>query len=95
MKGFVMNPVSGDPVNYGKEIIISTVANTQYKTVGVQWFAWLWFPHQRLTRWKQTRSENPTVSYCKTLVTKHRKIHYYENICLFILTDFDYFFCKL
>ena len=39
--------------------------NTQYKTVGVQWFASNCFSNQLFQRWIQTRSENPTVSYCK------------------------------
>lgn len=30
-------------------------ANTQYKTVGVQWFADVWFSNQLLPRWIQTR----------------------------------------
>ncbi len=50
-------------------------ANTQYKTVGVQWFARLWFSYQLFPRWIRTRSENPTVSYCQTLcvsLTKHK-----------------------
>lgn len=42
-------------------------ANTQYKTVGIQWFAWLRFPRQLFPRWIRTRSENPTVSCCQTL----------------------------
>jgi hypothetical protein len=41
--------------------------NTQYKTVGVQWFAGVWFSHQRFSRWTGTHSENPTVSYCQPL----------------------------
>jgi len=42
--------------------------NTQYKTVGVQWFAGVWFLLQLFPRWTSTRSEIPTVSYCQTLV---------------------------
>jgi len=42
-------------------------ANTQYKTVGVQWFASICSRINFLQRWIQTRSENPTVSYCQTL----------------------------
>ena len=44
-----------------------TPPNTQYKTVGVQWFARVWFSLQLFPRWIQTRSENPTVLYCQTL----------------------------
>jgi hypothetical protein len=44
-----------------------TVYNTQYKTVGVQWFTGLSFPRQRFPRWIVTNSANPTVSYRKTL----------------------------
>lgn len=43
------------------------MANTQYKTVGVQWFARLWFSRQRFPRWIGTQPENPTVSYCQPL----------------------------
>jgi len=42
-------------------------ANTQYKTVGGQWFASICFSNQLFQRWIRTRSENPTVSYCQTL----------------------------
>ncbi len=41
--------------------------NTQYKTVGVQWFAVLWFSRQPFPRWTRTQPENPTVSYCHPL----------------------------
>lgn len=41
--------------------------NTQYKTVGVQWFASICFSNQLFQRWIRTRSENPTVSYCQPL----------------------------
>ncbi len=44
-----------------------TPHNTQYKAVGVQWFAGLWFSHQLFPRWIQTHSENPTVSYFQPL----------------------------
>ncbi len=41
--------------------------NTEYKTVGVQWFAKLWFSRQPFPRWIQTHPENPTVSYCQPM----------------------------
>ena len=47
---------------------MDTMPSTQYKTVGVQWFAGVWFFRMHFLRWIQTRSENPTVSYCQTLV---------------------------
>ena len=43
------------------------VANTQYKIVGVQRFARVWFSYQHSCRWTGTQPENPTVSYFKTL----------------------------
>ncbi|HAW59640.1 MAG TPA: hypothetical protein DCX03_11655, partial [Bacteroidales bacterium] len=42
-------------------------ANTQYKTVGVQWFARVWSPLNRFPWWIMTQPENPTVSYCQPL----------------------------
>ena len=47
--------------------------NTQYKTVGVQWFAGLWFSLRLFCRWTGTHSENPTVSYCKPLATSVKR----------------------
>ena len=41
--------------------------NTQYKTVGVQWFAGVWFALQLFPRWIRTKPENPTVSYYQPL----------------------------
>ena len=46
---------------------IITAGNTQYKTVGVQWFAKVWFSHQLFPWWIGTCFENPTVSYCQPL----------------------------
>ena len=42
-------------------------AHTQYKTVGVQWFASICFSRQRSCRLTRTQPENPTVSYCQPL----------------------------
>ena len=55
-------------------------AHTQYKTVGVQWFASICFSFQLFQRWMRTRSENPTVSYCQPLcaTAKNEK----ERLCL-------------
>jgi len=52
----------------------SPAYNTQYKTVGVQWFARVWFSLQLFPWWIQTQPENPTVSYCKTLPTILEKV---------------------
>lgn len=66
--------------------------NTQYKTVGVQWFARHWFPRHRFPRWIRTRSENPTVSYCQPLcvvqknTTTHEK-HSSDNDDFYINSD--------
>ena len=49
------------------KILEMPAGNTQYKTVGVQWFASVWFSLQRFPLWIRTNFENPTVSYCQTL----------------------------
>lgn len=64
--------------------------NTQYKTVGGQWFARLWFSRQRFPLWIGMHSENPTVSYCQTLPLivgrpKMRQLTYIF-LTIFILT---------
>jgi len=53
--------------------------NTQYKTVGVQLFAGLWFSRQRFPRWIQTQPENPTVSYCQTLAVIVKRQNQQQN----------------
>lgn len=53
-------------------------ANAQYKTAVVQWFARVWFPHQRFTRWIGTQPENAAVSYCQTLAVSLGR-HYTVN----------------
>jgi hypothetical protein len=61
-----------DNPNYGiiqEDVKRKTAYNTQYKTVGVQWFASICFSIQLFQRWIQSRSANPTVSYRQPLPT--------------------------
>ncbi len=50
--------------------MITTTANTQYKTVGVQWFARLWFSHQRFPRWIQNALRKPNRFILSTVTCK-------------------------
>jgi len=52
---------------------IKPAYNTQYKTVGVQWFAGVWFSLQHFCRWTRMQPENPTVSYCQPLEVMQKK----------------------